>query len=274
MHETIGFWGCGNMGKAMMLGLIDRGGHSPQQICCISKSGTSARVFARQTGVLALENSSELIDKSDSLVLAFKPFQLDDMRPELGKIEGAMVLSLLAGKSLQTLRSCCPGAGALIRTMPNTPGRIGKGITAYCGAGQIPAGARETLLSILNPLGKTIEIEEKLMDVFTAVASSGVGFAFEFMAALEEAGVKEGLSAEMALKLARQTVYGAASLAAESAAPPEALRDQVTSKGGTTQAGLEQLATGRFRPLIHAAVEAAKARSIEMGGGRKRHKGI
>ncbi len=265
MRKTIGFWGCGNMAKAMMLGLIERGGHAPQQICCISKSGTSAREFARQTGVLALGNSSELMEKSGAIVLAFKPFQLDDLRPELGKIEGALVLSLLAGKSLQTLQSCCPGAGAVIRTMPNTPGRIGKGITAYCGAGKIPAEARATLLSILDPLGKTIEIDEKLMDVFTAVASSGVGFAFEFMAALEEAGAKEGLSADMALKLARQTVYGSASLAAESAAPPEVLRDQVTSKGGTTQAGLEQLAAGGFRPLIHAAVKAAKARSIEMG---------
>ncbi len=265
MQDRIGFWGCGNMAKAMMLGLIDRGGHSPRQIYCISKSGTSARAFARQSGVLALGNSSELIEKSGALVLAFKPFQLDDLRPELGKIEDALVLSLLAGKSLKVLRSCCPKARALIRTMPNTAGRIGKGATAFCGEGIIPAEVRGTLLSILKPLGKTVEIDEKLMDVFTAVASSGIGFAFEFMAALKEAGEKEGLSAERSLQLAKQTVFGAASLAAESLAMPEALRDQVTSKGGTTQAGLEHLAAGGFRPLIHGAVEAAKARSIELG---------
>ncbi len=261
MKDTIGFWGCGNMAKAMMQGLIDRGGHSPQKIYCISKSGASARAFARQSGVLALRNSSELIEKSGVLILAFKPFQLDDLRSELGRIEGVPVLSLLAGKSLQVLRSCCPKAKALIRTMPNTAGSIGKGATAYCGEGEIPAETRGTLLTILNPMGYTIEIDEKLMDVFTAVASSGVGFVFEFMAALKEAGEKEGLSADMALKLARQTVYGAASLAVESSAPPEALRDQVTSKGGTTQAGLEHLAAGGLRPLIHGAVKAAKARS-------------
>ena len=113
--------------------------------------------------------------------------------------------------------------------------------------------------------GKTVEIDEKLMDVFTAVASSGIGFAFEFMAALKEAGEKEGLSAEMSLQLAKQTVYGAASLAAESAAKPEALRDQVTSKGGTTQAGLEHLAAGGSALSFTAAVEAAKSRSIELG---------
>ena len=265
MSKTIGFWGCGNMAKAMMRGLMDRGGFSPQELCCISRSGASAREFARQTGVQAFPNSSELIHKAGMLVLAFKPYQLEDLRPELGKIEDAMVLSLLAGKSLPTLRSCCPKAKAVIRTMPNTPGRIGMGVTAYCGEGQLTGETRETLLSVLRPLGKTVEIEEDLMDVFTAVASSGVGFAFEFISALQEAGEREGLSGEMALQLAKQTVHGAGSLAVASDEAPDTLRDQVTSKGGATQAGLEQMAAGGFRPLVHAAVKASKARSIEMG---------
>ena len=262
--KTIGFWGCGNMAKAMMIGLVDQAVYPPHHIYCISKSRTSAQVFAKQTGVSALKDSSDLKEKSGVLVLAFKPFQLDELQPELVNIKDALVLSLLAGASVRSLKWYCPNAKAVVRAMPNTAGRIGKGITAFCGARDLGADMREIILSILNPLGQTIEIEEGLMDVFTAVAASGTGYVFEFIAALKEAGEKEGLSAELALQTAKQTVYGAASLAKESAESPEELRDQVTSKGGTTQAGLEQMAAGGFRDLIHDTVKAAKARSMEM----------
>ena len=249
-----------------MRGLISKQVVKPEKIYCISEFGRGAKAFAEETGVNSLGNSySDLIATSDILVLAFKPQQLVTQAEAVEKISNHMVLSILAGTSLAKLTTSCPNAGTLVRTMPNTPGRIGKGITAYSTDKPVGDSDKETLRAILGSLGEVLEIDEGLMDVYTAVAGSGPAYVFEFIAALAEAGVKEGLSEEMALQMAKQTVFGAAALAKQTDDHPEALRNQVTSKGGTTQAGLEAMAASNFRTMMHTTVRAAKERSIDMG---------
>ncbi len=265
LSSRIGFWGTGNMAKAMIRGLIANEVFSAEQISCISKSGTSSQLFAAETGIRSLKNHTELISECDYLVLAFKPFQLETLKAELKSVTCKTVLSVLAGTKLEKLNHYCPKAQSVIRTMPNTPGRIGEGITAYCSNASLPETEKTELEQILASLGDVVAINEPLMDVFTAVAGSGPAYVFEFIAALAEAGETEGLPPDMALSIAKQTIFGAAALAKGSGEHPEVLRDQVTSKGGTTAAGLDVMAEGKFRQLIHNTVKAAKSRSIEMG---------
>lgn len=254
------------MASAMMRGLISKQVVKPEQIYCISEFGRGAGAFAKETGANTLGNSSrDLIETSDLLVLAFKPHQLVTQSAEVERINCRLVLSILAGTSLEKLSKHCPNAGTIVRTMPNTPGRIGEGITAFCSGKPLQDSDKETLRAVLGSLGEVIEIEESLMDVHTAVAGSGPAYVFEFIAALAEAGEKEGLPADLALKMAKQTVLGAAALAKQAEEHPVELRNQVTSKGGTTAAGLNVMAGADFRKLIHETVQAAKNRSIEMG---------
>jgi pyrroline-5-carboxylate reductase len=265
LSSKIGFWGTGNMAKAIIRGLITNEVFHPDQISCISRSGESAAAFAKETGVKALGSHELLINECDYLVLAFKPFQLEDLAVELGDIRGNTVLSILAGTKLEKLVRFFPNARSIIRTMPNTPGRIGEGITAYCTASPLLHSERAELETVLASLGEVVEINEALMDVFTAVAGSGPAYVFEFIAALAEAGEQEGLPSEMALSIAKQTVFGAAALAKKAKEHPDELRNQVTSKGGTTAAGLSEMTNGHFRKVISNTVKAAKDRSIEMG---------
>lgn len=267
LSSKIGFWGSGNMASAMMRGLIAKQVVKPEQIYCISEFGRGAGAFAAETGAHSLGNASgDLIAVSDILVLAFKPHQLETQAETVSKINNRLVLSILAGTSLAKLKQSIPHAGTIVRTMPNTPGRIGEGITAFCTEQELSDSDKKSLHAILGSLGEVVEIDEKLMDVHTAVAGSGPAYVFEFIAALAEAGEKEGLTPGMAMQLAKQTVLGAATLAKQAEEHPEELRNQVTSKGGTTQAGLETMCAGNFRKLIHETVRAAKRRSIEMGG--------
>ncbi len=262
--SKIGFWGTGNMAKAMILGLIKKG-IAVENLYCISKSGTSAKVFAQETGIHALDTSKALIENCDCIILAFKPHQLEELRDELSEADNAIVLSVLAAKSIKNLRQYLPNAQNVIRTMPNTPGRVGQGITAFCTESNSTKELEESISDILGSLGEVTKIDESLMDAFTAVAGSGPAYVFEFIAALAEAGEKEGLPKDMALAIAKQTVFGASYLAKEANNHPEDLRNQVTSKGGVTQAGLTAMAEGNFRTLMNNTVSTAKKRSIEMG---------
>lgn len=262
----IGFWGSGNMASAMMRGLISKNVVPPEQIYCISEFGRGAGAFAKETGAHSCGNSyKDLIEASDILVLAFKPQQLDTQAEAVASINNRLVLSILAGTNLKKLNTSIPNAGTIVRTMPNTPGRIGEGMTGFCSDKELSEDDKTILHAVLGSLGEVVEINETLMDVHTAVAGSGPAYVFEFIAALAEAGQSEGLSEDMALQIAKQTVFGSAALAKQADEHPEELRKQVTSKGGTTQAGLETMAAENFRTLIHNTVRAAKERSIEMG---------
>ncbi|MCB1124057.1 MAG: NAD(P)-binding domain-containing protein, partial [Verrucomicrobiae bacterium] len=133
LSSKIGFWGSGNMASAMMRGLIAKQVVKPEQIYCISEFGRGAGAFSAETGANSLGNSSDdLIAASDILVLAFKPHQLETQAETVARINNRLVLSILAGTSLTKLRKSMPNADSIVRTMPNTPGRIGQGITAFC----------------------------------------------------------------------------------------------------------------------------------------------
>jgi pyrroline-5-carboxylate reductase len=162
------------------------------------------------------------------------------------------------------LQRAFPAARNVVRTMPNTPSRIGAGMTGWCSALPLSAADRALFQGLMDAMGQAVEIPESQMDALTGVSGSGPAYVFEFAAALREAGVAAGLAPAVAETLANQTILGAAQLLVRRGLPAETLRNEVTSPNGTTFAGLQRMAAGEFRPLIAATVLAAKARAEEL----------
>ena len=263
--SMIAFLGSGNMATAFAEGLLAKNAVTQSALRCFSASGKSAAALAEKTGILQTRSLVELLAGADTLVVAFKPQHLATADPALANLtDGKLVLSVLAGKKISSLQRVFPQARNIVRTMPNTPGQIGAGITGWCVTAPLSATDRATVETILGALGKAVEVSEAQMDAVTGVSGSGPAYVFEFAAALRDAGVTAGLAPETAQTLAVETLLGAARLLARKNIEPETLRNQVTSPNGTTFAGLQRMAARDFRGVVREAVLAAKARSEEL----------
>ncbi len=267
MIHTIAFVGAGKMVSAIVHGLLRTNSFSANQIsCCSAKDGTSEKL-AQSTGISRFESVEDLLAESPSvLVLGCKPQQIKDLPESISKSSaGCLVLSIMAGITTHKLSEAFPAARNIVRSMPNTPGQIGHGITGYLFAKASSDEDRSIIEKILSSLGSVYELgEEEDLDRITAISGSGPAYVFEFTCALEEAARAIGLSGKLAREFALGTVTGAAQLMQESEMHPQELRDQVTSPNGTTQAALESFSADELRTIVRHAVEAAKARSIEL----------
>ncbi len=262
--SRIAFLGAGNMAAAMIDGLLAKQA-AATDLVCYTASGKSAAALAARTGIKHARSFDELLAGADTLVVAFKPQHLASADPRLAELSaGKLVLSVLAGKKLATLAKTFPRARAVVRTMPNTPGSIGAGMTGWCVAAPLAPADRTRVEQILGALGRTVEVPESQMDALTAVSGSGPAYLFEFAAALRDAGVAAGLAPATANTLAVETLLGAARLLARKEIEPEKLRDAVTSPNGVTFAGLQRMAARDFRGLVRETVLAAKARAEEL----------
>lgn len=263
MSPSIAFLGAGNMAGAMVDGLLASRG--PEALSCYTASGRSAQALAQRTGIRAAQTLEELLATASVLVVAFKPQHLAAADPKLAALSaGKLVLSVLAGKRLSALQKVFPQARNIVRAMPNTPSRIGAGMTGWCALRPLELSDRDLVQNLLAAMGREIEVPEERMDALTAVSGSGPAFVFEFTAALRDAGVAAGLEPALAETLAVETVLGAGRLLARRGVAPEKLRDEVTSPNGVTFAGLQRLAAGNFRALIADVVQTARARSEEL----------
>jgi pyrroline-5-carboxylate reductase len=262
------FIGAGRLGSAIMEALVKKGTCLPDEIGCTSLLDGTAPSVSNQLRVRFFESASELLDESDTIVLAIKPQQLASLDSSVAeKSRDNLVISVLAGTPLGRLGEVFPKARNIVRTMPNTPARIGAGITAFCARGALESGDQRLVDDLLSAMGRSILVTEKDMDAVTAVSGSGPAYLFEFVAALQHAGSEAGLDRDVAYTLVLETVLGSARLLARLGEDPETLRDEVTSPGGTTQAALEQLENASFRDTIKKAVFAAMNRSEELSRG-------
>lgn len=261
----IAFIGIGNLASAIVRGLLKDGAWSPADIGCTSRTGVTARKISEKTGIKYEPNLPALLGPADFVVIAFKPQSLATADPQLAELtRGKLVLSVLAGKTLSRLKQSFPHARNIVRTMPNTPAAIGKGMTAYCSLGTLTAGDQETVQRFLSAFGQSLPVEEANMDAITALNGSGPAFLFEFVAALRDAGVEAKIPPALASKLAIETVLGAASQLAYYEESPEQLRDKVTSPNGTTFAGLQVLGQRQFRETLKETILAATRRAGEL----------
>ncbi len=261
----IAFFGAGRMATAMVQGILARKVCDPSDIICTSAMDNTAETLARKSGISFSLHLPDLMKETSIVVLAMKPQQLGELPREVGaESEGKLVISILAGKPLSALREKFPRARNIVRVMPNTPGQIGAGISAFSSLTSLSGEDRESVRAILDSLGERLELPEEQLDAVTGLSGSGPAYVFEFIAGLTEAGVAAGLDHGVAARLALNTVCGAARLVWETGENPEDLRDMVTSPGGTTLAGLEMMKAGGFRDILRDTVLAATKRSKEL----------
>jgi pyrroline-5-carboxylate reductase len=259
------FLGAGNMASAMVDGLLAKGMVVPSDLSCRGGGGPTAPALAARTGITLAGSLADLTAGADALVVAFKPQQLAGADPALAALTaGQLVISVLAGQRLARLARTFPQARALVWAMPNTPARIGAGMTTWCSLAPLSPADRATVETLLGALGHALQVDESLMDAAAAVSARGPAFLFEFAAALRDGGVAAGLPPATARALAVETVLGAARLLARTGTDPEELRRQVTSPKGMTLAGLNRMEARDFRGTLRETVLAAKARSEEM----------
>ncbi|MGC6505617.1 MAG: pyrroline-5-carboxylate reductase [Coraliomargaritaceae bacterium] len=264
MDIHIAFIGAGRMASAIVRGLLDNQHYTPGQIACTCGDDPTGPALAQQTGIHHLP-TLESAKSAQTIVLACKPQQLTQLSPKtIQTTRNKLLVSILAGTTLERLNQTFPEAENIVRTMPNTPGQIGAGVSAYAPQHPLSDTHSKIVENILGALGHYHLVPETQLDAVTALSGSGPAYLFEFAAALQQAGANAGLPSELAHSLTLQTLLGAAKLLDQSGESPDALRDAVTSPGGTTAAALQVLQDAQFRQTIDRAIAAAKARSIEL----------
>ena len=270
---NICFIGGGNMATALIGGLLGKG-FSAAQISVVDIDAANRERLKSVYGVLVLEEQDQqAIERSDVVVLAVKPFQIKNVAGQLGPLlSGQIVLSIAAGIKLADLARwlSVPNSNyVLVRSMPNTPALVGAGIAGLYSfplKEMLTQRQREQIETIMSAVGSFVWIRsEEDMDAVTAVSGSGPAYFFYFIEALEQAGKELGLPEQTARKLALETALGAAKLAHESTEDPATLRARVTSRNGTTERALLSMEANHVKQHIIAAVQAAAARSKEMG---------
>jgi pyrroline-5-carboxylate reductase len=262
---SISFLGAGNMGEAMLRGLA-RSGVPASRLHAYDPRQDRLQALAQEVGFSPSPNLAQAVAAADLLILATKPQSFGEVLPQVVSHlkPGTTVLSIAAGVTLARLQAAFP-TNPLIRVMPNTPGLIGQGASAFClGAG---AGEAQAVLArqALGPLGLVVQVREDQMDAVTALSGSGPAYLFLFMESLQAAGEALGLEPAVAFDLACQTLVGASAMVAHRAKSPAELRVAVTSPGGTTAAALKAFEDGGFRALVLKALTAARDRGAELG---------
>lgn len=259
--------GAGKMGGALLEGWL-RLGLDPRTLAVIEPQPNPV-IAALVSRGLALNPGAEILGKADAVVIAIKPQAADEalaaFAPQVAS--SALVISIMAGRTLRFLSGVFPRTGAMVRAMPNTPAAIGRGITVAVAA-KADARQRQLAHGLLGATGAVEWVEdESLMDAVTALSGSGPAYVFLLAEALAQAGAAVGLPATLAEKLARETVAGAGELLHQSRQGAATLRQNVTSPGGTTAAALAVLMrpNGLVR-LMSEAIAAATARSRELAG--------
>lgn len=263
---NITFIGGGNMASAMIGGLIKQG--RPAETIKVVEVAASARErlereFTVKTGAALNADAAG----ADAIVLAVKPQQMREVAQALKPLLASqLVITIAAGVRVKDLARWLGGYQVIVRAMPNTPALAAAGISGLYAARAVSAAGRASAEKILGAVGSTLWLErEEDLDAVTAVSGSGPAYVFYFIEALEQAARELGLNAAAARRLALETFTGSVKLATHAGEPPSALRERVTSKGGTTERALQAMEAGRVKDAIVRAVRAAAERSREMG---------
>lgn len=265
--KRIAFIGAGRMGEALIRGILDTGLRMPNQLVASDIQPERLKEMAETFEIVPAGSNSEAAQVAEIIFLAVKPQDINEALLSIAPVvdEKHLVISIVAGVPLKTLESALKQGVRCIRAMPNTPAVVRAGVCALaCGAWVTDEALREATI-LFEAVGSVVEVPENLLDAVTGLSGSGPAYVFMVIEALTDAGVQQGLPRRQAQLLATQTVYGAAKLVLESGAHPAVLRDQVTSPGGTTMAGLAVLEAKGLRSAFMEAVAAATRRSRELG---------
>lgn len=262
--NVVGVIGCGKMGGAIASGLLAKG-DGPALLLFDAVAALPEAIAARYPGrAKAVKTVDEVLEGAQAVVIAVKPGDVFGvLEAARGVTSSLLFVSVAAGLQSQALRDATAAHHRVVRVMPNTPSLIGEGCASLLADKAVSAADAAAVAALFSPLGEVVALDkEALMDAATGLAGSGPAFVALFVEALADAAVVEGLPRAMALKMAAQTVRGAASLMLEQ--HPAVVKDSVGSPGGTTMAGVCAAEAHGLRAAVIAAVRAAVARSREM----------
>lgn len=263
----IGFLGAGKMATALAKGFVNAKIVSARQIFAADPFDAALKHFASESGAKTFASNLEAVRAANVLILATKP---DQAAAALAEISGAftkdhLLISIAAGVTLAKLEKNLPAGARVVRVMPNTPALVGEGASAFALGKNATAADAELAKKLLSAVGLALQVKETLLDAVTGLSGSGPAYVYQFIEALSDGGVAAGLPRDVATKLAAQTVLGGAKMVLVTGQHPGALKDQVTSPGGTTIEGLHALEKGRLRATVMSAVRAATEKSKKLG---------
>jgi len=267
--NLIGFLGAGKMATALARGFISAEIAFPREIIASDLSPAARKNFSAETGAQISASNTDVLKFANILILAVKPDQVAGVLSELKSAwtKKHLLISIAAGVTISKIENLLPTGSRVIRVMPNTPALVGESASAFAlGKNATPADA-ELAKKLLSAVGVALQVKESLLDAVTGLSGSGPAYVYQFIEALSDGGVAAGLPRDISTKLAAQTVLGAAKMVLQTGQHPGALKDQVTSPGGTTIEGLHALEKGKMRATVMSAVRAAAEKSKKLGQG-------
>lgn len=266
----IGFLGAGKMATALAKGFVKAGLARPEHLLASDPLEGARQGFAKEVGARATSSNAEVLEFSRVLFLAVKPDQVKDVVGEVRErfSERHLLVSIAAGVPISKLEDGLKREHQqtrIVRVMPNTPALVGESASAYALGKGAKAEDGELVQRLLSAVGVAFEVKESLLDAVTGLSGSGPAYVFMMIEGLSDGGVAAGLPREVATRLAAQTVLGSAKMLLETGLHPGALKDMVTSPGGTTIEGLHELEKAGLRGALMSAVRAATEKSRKLG---------
>ncbi|XP_045181487.2 pyrroline-5-carboxylate reductase 1, mitochondrial-like [Mercenaria mercenaria] len=264
---AVGFIGAGRMAQAMARGFITSGIIKAGNITASDPDPRMLNYIKKNLGINITDSNKEVVQKSQMIVLAVKPnvvsLVLQEVSPTVSKEK--LVVSIAGGIPISFIEKNLPEGSKVIRVMPNTPALVLAAASVLAPGKEVDSNDTELVIELLQCFGIVEPGSEKLLDAVTGLSGSGPAYAFTAIEALSDGGVKMGLPRDLAIKLAAQTLLGAAKMVLETGKHPGQLKDEVCSPGGTTIAAMHKLERGGFRATLIDAVEAATLRAKELG---------
>ncbi|MEY8001106.1 pyrroline-5-carboxylate reductase [Clostridium sp. Mt-5] len=266
MNKVIGFIGCGNMGGAMIGGIIKASLVTPENIIVGDLNEKKLKKAAERYGVKTTTDNNEVAKNADILILSIKPNSYPAAIKEIKDQvkENVIIVTIAAGKSIKVIEEMFGRKLKVVRVMPNTPALVGEGMAALCPNNKVSKEEIEEVLHIFESFGKGEIVNERLMDVVTSVSGSSPAYVYMFIEAMADAAVLDGMPRSQAYKFAAQAVLGSAKMVLETGRHPGILKDMVCSPGGTTIEAVATLEEKGFRSAVIAAVRSCTKKSREM----------
>jgi len=266
MNKTIGFIGCGNMGVAMIGGILNANLVTPDNIMVSDLNEKSLAETSLTYGIKTTTNNNEVAKSSDIIVLSVKPNLYGVVIKQIKDVvkENVIIVTIAAGKSIKGTEEMFGKKLKIVRVMPNTPALVGEGMAAISPNEMVTKSELIEIVNIFESFGKAEIVDEKLMNVVTSVSGSSPAFVYMFIESMADAAVLDGMPRSQAYKFAAQAVLGSAKMVLETGKHPGALKDMVCSPGGTTIEGVAALEENGFRNAVISALRKTTQKSIEL----------
>ena len=262
----LGFIGCGNMAQAMIKGVIKNEILKPEEIIASDAYKAGLEIANAMYGITVAESNVEVVEKSDVIFLAVKPYLYEEVSAEIkGFLKpNQIVITIAPGKTLEWLAQQLGENTKIVRTMPNTPSMVGEGMTGVCRNKLVTDEEIDEICRIMRGFGRAEIVPEYLMDVVVAVSSSSPAYVFMFIEAMADAASADGMTRDQAYQFAAQAVYGSAKMILETHKHPGQLKDMVCQPGGTTLEAIRVLESHKLRSSIFEAMKACVSHAKKM----------